>query len=347
MADEEEVPAGPKIKKCLIVVTSCAAFPDETPTGYYLSETVHPYNVFVSNGWEVAFASVTGTAVADPSSVSGADAETTAFWEDPEKKALLDAPKALAEVPLDTATTDYEAIYFAGGFGCMFDFPECAEAQALIKAFVEAEKPVAAVCHGPCVLANVVLGDETKLLADKLATGFSDAEEDKMGKLEVMTNKEAGGKGTCAEMITAAGGKFQLATPFTCNVVKSGLLYTGQNPASAAPLATQIVYYYDPIKAEFEPPRLALLSQRAKLIEEMEAAELNFNAKLGDFKKTEANGGAVADKLEELQTKSMAGRDVRNAWLADLDAKLERNATRRQAALDAKAAAEAAAAEEE
>jgi hypothetical protein len=151
MGDEEAEVVLPKVKKCLIVMTSAETLSDESPTGYYLSEVVHPYNTFIAHGWEVAFASIAGTAVADPASVEAADPETAAFWDDGAKKALLDAPTKLADIPIETATAEYEALYFAGGFGCMVDFAECAEAQALIKAFVEGE--------GKIVFANIEAGE--------------------------------------------------------------------------------------------------------------------------------------------------------------------------------------------
>jgi len=347
MGDEEEVPAGPKAPKALIVLTSVDKFPDESPTGYYLSEATHPYFEFLKNGWEVDFASVAGTTAADPSSVeaAAADKETMAFWNDEEKKKLLDAPTTLEALATgETPATElYQAIYFSGGFGAMWDFPTSEHAQALVKAFYEAGKVVAAVCHGPIVFANVALGDETKLVADKEMTGFSNAEEVKMEKMEVVSAPS--GPGSCQDALTASGAKFQVGLPFESQVVKvaggegAGILMTGQNPASAGPLATAIVYHFDPIKAEFEPPRLAMLTKRAVLVADIEEAEFNFVAKLDQVK-------TDAAKTEELQTLSQAGRDFRAAALADLDMQLERNATRRQAALDAKAKAEAATEEE-
>ena len=155
MADEEEVPTGPKPKKVLVVLSSAEE-------GYDAASVAAAYATFTQNAWLVDFASVAGTAVADPASVEAGSA-AAALLEDEEKKALLEAPTKVAEVPLETATADYEAILFAGGYGALVDLPECAEAAALIKAFVEAEKVVATVGQGSIVLAGVVLGDETKV----------------------------------------------------------------------------------------------------------------------------------------------------------------------------------------
>ena len=121
---------------------------------------------------------------------------------------------------------------------------------------------------------------------------------------------------------------------------------TGQNPPSAGPLAVQVCYFYDPIRGEFEPPRQALLAERAILVSEIEAAKAAFEKELAALKKQEAAGG-VADKLEMLQMKAVAQRDYRASCLADIDSQLERNAIMRNAAIAAKAAAEAADAAEE
>jgi len=350
MGDEEEPPAPPKLPTALIVVTSCVTLPNESATGYYLSEVAHPYNEFKKHGWEVEFASITGEARADPASVAGADSESKTFYEDEVIMPTVANAKAIAEIPVEDAMAKYECLYFAGGFGAAVDFPNCEEAKTLIKAFLEAgeetKKVVAAVCHGPLVLANVLNADETKLLADKVCTGFSDAEEVKMGMKEVMST-EGGGPGTCQELFTSAGAKYQVGLPFEPLVCCSGPLMTGQNPASAAPLATSVVYYFDPIKAEFEPKRLAMLKAREALVAEITTMEKQYEEKLAALKKQETAGGAVADKIEELVALTQAGAAYRAASLTDLDAQLARNAALRQAALDAKAAAEAAAAAEE
>ena len=161
MGDEEEVPAAPKLPKCLIVTTSAETYPDgETPSGLWISEAAEPAMEFVKQGWEVAYASIAGTTVADPASIEAADAATKTWWE--ENKASVMESTKVADIPPESVA-DYEAIFLSGGSGTMFDFKDCAELQALIKGFYEADKVVAAVCHGPVGLVNVVLSDETKV----------------------------------------------------------------------------------------------------------------------------------------------------------------------------------------
>jgi putative intracellular protease/amidase len=362
MGDEEgEAPAAPVPKQALIVLTSTTELPDGTPTGFWLGEATHPYFQFVASGWEVTFASVGGAALADESSLgSNLDAETKAFWEDEEKKALLEkAPKLGFTTPINEETGEpgeevpvpteeyvakYDAVYIAGGYGCMWDLPACEPAVALVKAMYEAGKVVAAVCHGPILLSGIVMGDETKLLAGKECTGFTNVEEAEQGRYEIVSKES--GPGSCEDTMREAGGLFKDGGLFKPNVCVAGNLMTGQNPPSAGPLAVQVCYFYDKIRGEFEPPRQALLAEREVLVGEIEAAKAAFAKELAALKKQEAAGG-VADKFEMLQLKAVAQRDYRASCLADLDAKLERNAVLRQAAIDAEAAAAAAAAAEE
>lgn len=222
----------------------------------------------------------------------------------------------------------------------MWDLAECAEAQALVKSMYETGKVVAGVCHGVVAFVNVALSDETKLLAGKTVTGFTDAEERAMGKEEIV-----GGSctGTCEKAMEAAGAIFKDGTEWAANAVVDGNLMTGQNPQSAGPLAVQILYFFDKIRAEFEPAREALLAERAVLVSQMVAAGEAFESELATLKKQEAKGQPVAEKLEELQMKATAGRDYCAFRLANVDSQLERNALLRQKMVDealAKAAAE-------
>lgn len=325
MADEEEVPVGPKVPKCLIVLTSCTALPDESATGYWAGDVARPCIEFAKHGWECDFASITGTAAADPMSLDMATAETKA-WMTEEKTALLAASKPLVGAEKPLAEADYGAIFLAGGFGAFYDFAECSELQALVSAFYDAGKPVAAVSSATYALAFT--GGDVKLLAGKKCTGMSTEEMAATGKAEVCAGKD------CQLAMSEAGGLFQVGVTMAPLVVSAGNLFTGKNPLSSAPLATAIVYYCDPIKAEFEPPRLSLLAKREKVVEALEAMELNFVAKLG--------AADTAEKADEIQMKSVVAKTYYSSALADLDTQLERNASFRQKSLDARAAAAAA-----
>ena len=157
-------------KQVLVVVTSTIEYPDGSPTGFWLSEVTHPYFHFIESGWQVAFASISGAALADEGSVEDAknnkDVKTMEFWEDEEKKALLESAFQLGgegTPPVEELVTQYDVVYFAGGYGSMWDFPTCEPAAALVKAMHAAGKVVAAVCHGPIIFGGITLDDETKV----------------------------------------------------------------------------------------------------------------------------------------------------------------------------------------
>ena len=138
----------------------------------------------------------------------------------------------------DVVSSDYDAVLFAGGFGVMWDFPNSEASQALIRDMYEAGKPVAAVCHGPIVLANVKKTDGSYLVSGKNLTGFTNGEENAMSKYEVVSKPS--GPGSCQDLLSERGAYFSDGGVFQPNVVVDGNLLTGQNPPSAAPLADAI-----------------------------------------------------------------------------------------------------------
>ncbi len=221
--------------RVVIGLTSNDRYPDGTPTGWWLPEAVHPHNVFTRAGWEVRFASVKGgVAPVDPKSVREADAEGLAFWSDRSLRALTEETVPFSSVD----PQDVDALFLAGGFGVMWDFPDSPDLQKLILALHEARRPVGAVCHGPIAFVNVVLDDGTHLLDDALCTAFTNGEEREVGKYEVVTNY---GPGSCQDAMEARGALFRDGGLWASNVCREGMLFTGQNPASATPLAESMV----------------------------------------------------------------------------------------------------------
>jgi len=226
-------------KKVLMVCTSVDKFPDGSATGWYLPEVAHPYQVFVDAGIEVTWASIAGgEAPCDPGSVeaSADDAESMAFWNDKDLVAKTSGATGKLD---DFKAEDFDAIFFAGGFGVMWDFPESEAAQKLVVDFYEAGKPTAAVCHGPIVFKNIKLTDGSVLVAGKEVTGFTNAEEAAVGKTEAVA--EPSGPGSCEDALTAAGATFKDGGVFQANVCIAGALITGQNPPSAKPTAEALV----------------------------------------------------------------------------------------------------------
>ena len=156
MGDEEETPAPPKLPKALLVLSS-AAPADDTPGGYSAPSVAAAYAEFVKHGWEVGFASPDGTAAEDGSQPAPAS------WDD-EKKALVTPAKITGEdgiaATMDAVLAEYDALFLIGGAGAMVDFAECAELQAMVKAFYEAEKKVVAASKkGTAALLNVDAGE--------------------------------------------------------------------------------------------------------------------------------------------------------------------------------------------
>eukprot|EP00965_Chrysotila_dentata_P123159 4071153-Pleurochrysis_carterae.AAC.1 len=130
-AEPFPIPVANMPKKVLLVLTSVDKYPDGSPTGWYLPEAVHPYQKFVDAGFEVEWASITGTASCDPSSIDASKEDKICmdFWNDAKMKALTEKQMRLA----DADPAAYDAVFFAGGFGVMWDFPESKAAQDIIK----------------------------------------------------------------------------------------------------------------------------------------------------------------------------------------------------------------------
>ncbi|KAI1122768.1 ThiJ/PfpI family protein [Nemania abortiva] len=215
--------------KVLVVLTSVGHIEAaDKPTGWYLPELAHPYDVLTSAGVEIVTASPAGgVAPLDPGSVamSADDASSQAFlakhkpvWEQTQRASAFRGRAG-----------EFAALFYPGGHGPMFDLVSNADSIALIEEFAAAGKPVAAVCHGPVVLLNAKKADGTPLLAGKAATGFSNAEEDAVAMSQFMPF-------LLEDKIKAVGAKYEKAAqPWAELVVvqDGGKLITGQNPASA------------------------------------------------------------------------------------------------------------------
>ena len=337
-------------KKVLIVLTSSTALPDGTPTGFYLTELTHAVMRWQAAGWKLDIASPLGCSQIDPSSLddarSSGEKASIAWAENEESKAMLASHLKLADVAA-REELDYDVLFFPGGYGPVFDLPENEDSKKLVVKLFETGKIVSAVCHGPAALVNVVLSDGSKLLAGKECTGFSNAEEEAVGKAAVVAKGSGMSPGSCQDAMVD-GPIYVCAPPWEAKVCVAANLITGQNPASAAPLATEVLYALDPLRKKYEPLRNALLEERLPIVKELETKKEEFVIALGALKQNEA---ANADKIERLQMLSVATRDWLDGQLQTIDSKLERVAVQRQLEVDKynkilAAAAAAAAAEE-
>jgi putative intracellular protease/amidase len=196
-------------------------------TGFYVPEVAHPAQVFRAHGWDVAFVSVTG-GKSPQDGVKEDDTVTQTFLAAHEDQ-LGSTPTADV---LDPA--DYDAIYYAGGHGTMWDFPDADALAHLAAGIYEQGGVVAAVCHGPAGLINVTLKDGTHLVEGRQVTAFTNEEEAAVGLTDVVPF-------TLESAMIERGAKFTKVENFSEHAVADNRLVTGQNPASAARVAELVL----------------------------------------------------------------------------------------------------------
>lgn len=217
--------------KIAIVLTSHGELGDTgRATGFYLPEAAHPYAVFTQAGYAVDFVSPQG---GEPP-MDGVDRA------DPVQQAFLESAEAMAKIratlrPEDIDPADYDVIFYAGGHGTMWDFPDDARLAMIAATIYENGGVVAAVCHGPAGLVNITLGDGTYLVAGKTVSAFTNEEEAAVGLSEVVPF-------LLETTLRERGAQITKAPNFAAHTAVDGRLVTGQNPASAAPVAEQVLH---------------------------------------------------------------------------------------------------------
>ena len=221
-------------KRILHVVTNRGFYKDPSqPTGLWLSELAHAWHVFAQVGFEQRIVSPKGgVSPLEPRALKWplADAIAKAWLTDPTRQALLSTTAR----PEDIDPAAFDAIYFTGGHGVMWDFPEDVGLQALTRAIYERGGIVSSVCHGYCGLLNTKLSDGALLVAGRRLTGYAWIEEVLAGVAgKVPYNVEA-------EMARRGARYEKTLVPFISNVVVDGRLITGQNPASATATAKAV-----------------------------------------------------------------------------------------------------------
>jgi putative intracellular protease/amidase len=198
-------------------------------TGFWLEEFAAPYYVFKDAGVTITLASpLGGQPPLDPKSDDpGAQtAATVRFKADAAAIAVLANTQKLSAV----AAADFDAVFYPGGHGPLWDLAEDAASIALIESMLAAGKPVAAVCHAPAVLRHPKSADGKSVVAGKRVTGFTNTEEAAVGLTEVVPF-------LVEDMLAANGGVYSKAGDWQPYVITDGLLITGQNPASSEPAA--------------------------------------------------------------------------------------------------------------
>ena len=202
-------------------------------TGFWLEELAAPYYTFKDAGVAVVLASPKGgRPPLDPKS-NEPDFQTDAtrrFEADPDANAQLNATVRLDGV----SSTDFDAVFYPGGHGPLWDLAEDRHSIALIESFVEAGKPTALVCHAPGVLKHVKASNGHPLVEGRKVTGFTNTEEAGVGLTDVVPF-------LVEDMLKANGGHYSKGPDWGSYVVADGVLITGQNPASSSAAASRLI----------------------------------------------------------------------------------------------------------
>jgi putative intracellular protease/amidase len=218
----------------LMVLTSHDKLGDTgKKTGFWLEEFAAPYYVFKDAGAAVTLVSPKGgQPPLDPKS-DEPDAQTEATRR---FKADADAQHALAHTGklADAAAADYDAIFYPGGHGPLWDLAQDPDSLRLIQQMLKANKTVAAVCHAPGVLWRAKDADGASLVKGRRVTGFTNSEENAAGLTAVVPF-------LVQDMLVENGGVYSKAADWQPYVVTDGSLITGQNPASSEPAARALL----------------------------------------------------------------------------------------------------------
>jgi putative intracellular protease/amidase len=211
--------------KVLMVLTSHDKLGDTgRKTGFWLEEFAAPYYTFLDARAAVTLASPKGgQPPIDPKSdePEGQTDLTRRYKQDPAAQAVLAKTMTLAEINAG----DYDAVFYPGGHGPMWDLAEDAHSIALIEAFYNAGKPVAAVCHAPGALHRVQFQGQS-IVKGKRVTGFTNSEEEAVQLTNIVPF-------LVEDELKRLGGLYEKAADWASFVITDGRLVTGQNPASS------------------------------------------------------------------------------------------------------------------
>lgn len=221
------------MKKVLFVLTSHDQLGNTgKKTGFWIEEFAAPYYTLIDNGYEVTIASpLGGQPPIDPKSddPSAATEDTKRFDTDKNVQGKLKTSHKLSEMN----QKDFDAVFYPGGHGPLWDLANDANSIALIESFYTNNKPVSFVCHAPGALKNVKINDEY-LVKGKKVTGFSNTEEEAVGLTEVVPF-------LLEDVLQQNGGIYSKAGDWEVYAVEDGLLITGQNPASSKLVAEKLI----------------------------------------------------------------------------------------------------------
>ena len=218
----------------LMVLTSHDQLGDTgKKTGFWLEEFADPYYVFKDAGAQITLASPKG---GQPPLDPASDADDAQTDDTRRFKADKAAQQALAhtEVLSGISADGFDAIFYPGGHGPLWDLAEDKDSVALIERFAADDRPVGAVCHAPAVFRHTRGANGKPLVSGKTVTGFTNTEEEGVGLTEVVPF-------LVEDMLVKNGGEYRKGDDWSTFVVVDGKLVTGQNPASSAEAARQLL----------------------------------------------------------------------------------------------------------
>ena len=230
-------------KKILVVLTSHDKLGDTgEKTGFWLEELAAPYYAFLDAGAELTLASPKGgQPPLDPKS------NTPDFQTEDTKRFEADtaANTALANTMklADVNASNYDAVFYPGGHGPMWDLVNDEQSISLIEEFWASDKVVSAVCHAPIALANTKDANGEYIVKGRKVTGFSNSEEDAVGLTDIVPQ-------LVEDMLIERGGLYSKTGDWASYAQKDGNLITGQNPGSStavAKLVLETLGYTDPV----------------------------------------------------------------------------------------------------
>ncbi|MBG9995439.1 type 1 glutamine amidotransferase domain-containing protein [Pseudoalteromonas sp. NZS127_1] len=221
-------------KKILMVLTSHAELGNTgEKTGFWVEEFAAPYYAFVDAGVEVTLASPAGgQPPIDPTSTL-VDFQTDAtkrYDADSAAQTLMANTKVLSEVK----SSDFDAVFYPGGHGPLWDLVDNTDSISLIESFVKEQKPVAAVCHASAAFLNVKDADGNALVAGKKVTGFTNSEEAAVQLTDIVPF-------LVEDELIKKGGDYQKTDDWGVLALVDGLVITGQNPASSELAAKKLL----------------------------------------------------------------------------------------------------------
>lgn len=202
-------------------------------TGFWIEEFAAPYYILKDVGVDITVASPKGgQPPIDPKSAepSNQTEATQRFEKDQELQHLLANTHKLSDLNAD----DFDAVFYPGGHGPLWDLNKDQESIRLLESFWKSKKPIAAVCHAPSVLLNVMDENGTSILKDRKVTGFTNKEEEAVQLTKVVPY-------LLEDELKKKGGIYSKKENWESYVVTDGLLITGQNPASSAEAAKQLL----------------------------------------------------------------------------------------------------------